>query len=107
MQGCSIYEKQNISLEEASKTYSKVKVLTEENKTHKYLYVINKNGKYYGIKKVNNKRTEILLQKENFKSISQKDKSKSNTITAVLLGGIVLIVAIVGISNIDIVDTTN
>ena len=47
MQGCSVYEKQNISLEEASKTYSKVKVLTEENKTYKYLYVINKNAKYF------------------------------------------------------------
>ena len=106
-QGCTVYKKQNISLKEAANTNSKVKVITEENKTQKYLYIINKNGEYYGIKKINNKRTEAPLQQENLKGIRIKDKSTSNIYTAVLLGGITLIVAIVGISNIDIVDTTN
>ena len=99
LQGCTVYKKQNISLEQAVATKNRVKLVTKENEKQKHLYVTTNNGEYYGTKKVNNEIIIIPLQEENIKNIRTVDKAASTIATLltfsvgtlVFLGGVALI----------------
>ncbi len=92
LQGCTVYKKQNISLEQAAAIKDKVKLVTKENEKQKYLYVTTINQEYYGIKKVNSELTKIPLQEENLEIVRTEDKVAS-TFTSLLAfaGGLIRI----------------
>lgn len=100
-QGCTVYKKQTITLEEAASTNDKVKLVTKANETQKYLYITNVNREFYGIKKINNDLTKILLQQENLYSIRPIDKGGSH-IATVLIGLGIMGLVVVGIAGLSL-----
>ena len=100
LQGCTIYKKQNISLEEAVSLQGvvakkKVKVVTIDNETQIYRYVTAINDKYYGVKKEQDGLTQIPLQQENLKTVKIQDKGA--TIIVGVLSFIGILVVTVGV----------
>jgi len=91
LQGCTVYKKQNISLEQAVETKNKVKILTKENEKQKYDYVTTNNGEYYGTKKVNKELIKTPIQKENIKVIKTKNIASSIYVSILASAGGLLV----------------
>ena len=107
LQGCTVYHKQNNSLEQAVVTKDKVKLVTKENEKQKYVYVTQINEEYYGIKKVDGKPTKFLLQEENIDILRTEDKVGS-TVFSLLLGiAIIPAIFLIGSLSADEGDVTN
>ena len=100
LQGCTVYKKSNITLEDAYKSEIQVKVKTNDNKTLKYKRIEFEDGKYYGVnepyyrsnypehKKVESIKTHIKL--ENIEYIKIKDEKASRLATFAIPGVIVI-----------------
>ena len=84
-QGCTVYNTQNLSLEQAAATKDKAKIVTKQNETLKYLYITKIDDKFYGVKMVNNQLIKIPVEENNLDIIRLKDKRASNT-ASILLG---------------------
>ena len=100
LQGCTIYKQQNITLESAAIQGAKVKVVTKDNKTQKYLYITSINDEYYGVIKGKDGLLKIPLQQENIKNINIKNKAASLAVNILASFGIlsavtILVVAII------------
>lgn len=93
LQGCTVYKTQNVTLQQAAETKDKVKILTKDGETQKYLYVTPIKEEYYGIKKVDGKPTKFLLQEENIEILRTENKAASFGYTMLL--GIPTIVAVI------------
>ena len=50
LQGCRVYQKDSVTIDQAIKKQKRVKIKTVDNKTLKYKKLIYESGKYYGIK---------------------------------------------------------
>lgn len=100
LQGCTIYKQQNITLESAAIQGAKVKVVTKDNKTQKYLYITSVNDEYFGVIKGKDGLLKIPLQQENIKNINIKNKAASLAVNILASFGIlsavtILVVAII------------
>ena len=96
LQCCTVYKSYNANLDEAYKSQSKVKVLTTDNQTLKFMRIDFIDGKYYGISKTSQKLEDIPLDKNNIKSIKVKNK----TVSAILNVGVFTGTAILGVAGI-------
>ena len=85
LQGCTVYKIQS-SLDEAVVTKDKVKLVTKQNETQKYLYITTFNDEFYGVKMVNNQLTKTPVQKENIEIIRTKDKGTSTLLSLLVVG---------------------
>ena len=81
LQGCTVYKKQNISLEQAVATKGKVKLVTKTNDRHKFKYITNVNGEYYGIDKRKGEVIKYPLHEKDINTIRPKSKGQSIAIT--------------------------
>lgn len=97
-QGCTAYKSANVTLEDACKSQTKVKIKTNDNQTLKYLNITQIHQEYFGVKKVNGDLTNIPIQKDDIESVRIKDKTMS-AIGGVLtgLGALVVAVGIAGL----------
>ena len=92
-QGCTVYKSASVTLDEASKSNTKVRITTNDNQTIKYLNITKINQEYFGIKKVNGDLTKIPIQKEDIEIVRIKNKPMSTIVGAlVFLGGFIVVV---------------
>ena len=93
-QGCvTVYKSANVTLEEAVRADTKVRITTNDNQTMKYLNITKINQEYFGIKKVHRDLTKIPIQKEDIEIVRIKNKHMSTIVGAlVFLGGFVVVV---------------
>ena len=93
-QSCvTVYKSSNVTLEEAVKADTKVKITTNDNKTLKYLNITKINQEYFGIKKINGDLIKIPIQIENIEMVRLKNKPISMIIGGLIyLGGFIVIV---------------
>jgi hypothetical protein len=83
VQGCTVYKKQNVTMQEAAKHHIKTKVKTvNENLVFKYITYENDN--YYGVKKSKGELDKIRLDEEFIKGIYLKNKPLSIFLTIIL-----------------------
>ena len=97
LQGCTVYKSASITLEEAAKSRSNVKITTNGNHIYEFSRVKFEEGEYYGYRKGSNKsgKYKIHLAKQNIKNAQLKDYRKSKTRTTISYG--VLGAAVVGV----------
>ena len=97
-QGCTVYRSANITLEEAAKKRTDVKITTHDNHVYTFSKVKFEEGEYYGYRNVslkNNGKYKVHVIEENVAKIQLKDGNKSNTMTNISYG--VLGAAVLGI----------
>jgi hypothetical protein len=80
-QGCTVYRSANVSLEEAVRSKAKVKVLTDDNRTLKFIAIDNDNGRYYGINKDKGIIVQSSLHEDNISKIQLKNKELSSMLS--------------------------
>lgn len=93
-QGCvTVYKSANVTLEEAVRADTKVRITTNDNQTMKYLNITKINQEYFGIKKVHGDLTKIPIQKEDIEIVRIKNKPMSTIVGALIfLGGFIVVV---------------
>jgi hypothetical protein len=93
-QGCvTVYKSGNVTLEEAVKADTKVRITTNDNQTIKYLNITKINQEYFGIKKVNSDLTKIPIQNKDIEKVRIKNKPMSTVVGALIyLGGFIVVV---------------
>jgi uncharacterized protein YceK len=93
-QGCvTVYKSANVSLEEAVRADTKVRITTNDNQTIKYLNITKINQEYFGIKKVNGDLTKMPIHKEDIEIVRVKNKPMSTVVGALIyIGGFVVVV---------------
>jgi len=93
-QSCVVYKSQNFTLEDASKTVAKVKLVTDNNQTLKYKRVGITNGVYYGVTKENGLINMVEIQENKIKSVKLQDKTLSTALTigipVLIIGGFII-----------------
>ena len=95
LQGCTVYRSANVTLEEASRAETVVRVTTNENKKIKYDRIGFENDHYYGLNYKTGDDLKVRLDENNINKIQVKDKTGSVLLS---LSPIVIIGAIVGIA---------
>jgi hypothetical protein len=97
-QGCvTVYKSGNVTLEEAVKSDTKVRITTNDNKTIKYLNITKINQEYFGIKKVHGDLTKIPIQNENIEMIRVKNKPMSAVVGVLIYFGGIIVVVVTGV----------
>lgn len=86
LQGCSVYQKTSVTLDDAVKSNSKVRIEGNNNKRLDLKNVEQKDGAYYGFKN-NGATTPVVLDEKEIKSVHLIDKSKSDLGTILAIGG--------------------
>jgi len=88
--GCTVYKSANVTLEEASRAESVVRVKTNENKSHKYDRVGFENDYYYGLNYKTGDDLKVRLDENRINKVQVKDRTASTVLTvgsvAILLG---------------------
>ena len=98
LQGCvTVYKSANVTLEEAVRADTKVRITTNDNKTIKYLNITKINQEYFGIKKVNGDLTKIPIQNENIEMVRIKDKPLSAVVGLLTFTGGLIVVVVTGV----------
>ena len=94
IQNCTIYKSANVSLDNASKSNSKVKITKTTGEKEKYSRVeISNNGEFYGEKKrLFRTSDKILLEKESIQKVQISNKVVTTAVN--LMGGLVATMAI-------------
>jgi len=102
-QGCTVYKSNSVSINEAVKADTKVRVVKKNGEKKKYIRVVEPNdGYFYGVKKVNGLVKHIPLKKEDIAKINLKDQkvSKLWTIaTPLIIIGIAIGVFAIALDN--------
>ena len=93
LQGCTVYKTASVTLDEASKSNTKVRVKTFNNKSLKFDRIEVVNNKIHGINNVEMSITPI--EKDNIEKIQLKDKTMSTILSIAI--PVVVIVGILGI----------
>ncbi len=75
--GCTVYKSMPVSLEQAVKNETKVKVKTKSGKKLKFKRIEIEKGNYYGVKYFQGKMEKIYLEPKFIDSINEKDKTLS------------------------------
>ncbi|MCG2609933.1 hypothetical protein LZZ90_00255 [Flavobacterium sp. SM15] len=109
-QSCKAYHSVPVSLEEASKANTLVKITTLNNKKIIFKRVEKNNDIYYGLQNTNKGVTRIQLNEATIEKVRVLNKRKSNTLTiiclsatAVTIVGLILIINTLNdIGNIDL-----
>lgn len=88
-QGCTVYKKTNVSMQDAATEHVKTKVKTI-NGNLIFKYIIFENDNYYGIKKSKGEIEKTRLVKESIGSIHLKNKAMSTVLTVALPIGVLV-----------------
>lgn len=81
LQSCQVYDKGSVSLEEASQTELRARVITTEEAKTKYRQIILEDQQYFGLKKVNGNLVKFPLTEEDITSLRLQNKKKSTWAT--------------------------
>ena len=75
LQGCTVYKSSSVTLEEASKSETKVIVKENNSKAIKFDRIEVVDGKYVGVKKFKGDIIKMVLDEDNIIRISIKNKT--------------------------------
>ena len=81
LQGCTVYKRTPVTLTEAVKANTKVKIKTLDNKTLKYRHIGFQNDKYLGYIKHGKELLRISIKEDMIKKIQLKDNTMSSILT--------------------------
>lgn len=95
LQGCTVYQSATVSLKEASKSNTKVKVVTLDKKTMKFTRISLEDNIFYGTKLNGDEISKTPINETDLKKVHLKDKSKSTLLS--IGGGVIIIVGILGL----------
>ena len=105
-QGCTVYKSAPVTLDEALKSSTKVRVKTFDNQTLKFYRMKVLNNKIFGIKINNGERSKTLIEKDNIEKIQLKDKTTSTILSivtpVVVIAGILVIIVANSLNNMSI-----
>jgi len=94
LQNCVVYKSQDFTIEDASKTNAKVKLVNDNIETLKFKRVGITNGSYYGITKENGLINKIEIDTTKIKTIKIQDKTLSTVINVsipvIVIGGFII-----------------
>ena len=80
LQGCTVFRSASVSLEEAVRSETEVKVETYDNRTLKFDRIGNDGSGYYGEQKVKGVNQQIPLEENEVNVIRLKNKVVTNVI---------------------------
>lgn len=105
-QGCTVYKSASVTLDEASKSNTKVRVKTFDNQSLKFDRIEVTNNKINGVKINNGERSKTLIEKDNIEKIQLKDKTTSTILSivtpVVVIDGILVIIVANSLNNMSI-----
>ncbi len=90
LQSCQVYNKTSVSLEEASQTELRAKVISKDEEKLKYKRILSENQEYFGLKKKNGNWVKFPLEEQNIEELLLQDKKKSTWGNILLFIGIPL-----------------
>ncbi|GAA4943649.1 hypothetical protein GCM10023314_15820 [Algibacter agarivorans] len=90
LQSCTVYKTPSVTLDEASKSNSKVRVKTIDNQSLKFDRIQVADNKVYGSSIINREMIITTIEKDNIEKIQLKDKTTSTILTIVSLAGVTL-----------------
>ena len=97
IQGCSVYKSTTVTLDQAYKSQTKVKVLTTDDETLMFKRIDFIDGKYYGVSEKVSQLEDRLIDESSINSIRILDKTTSIIlnigIPIIIVGGILWIAA--------------
>ncbi len=93
-QGCSVYHKGTITLDEAVQEQKKVKISGTNNQIMHFKKIVLKDGKYYGVKKLNDNRKDVRLFDEYIKNIKSKNETMSIILTVLAVTGPIWVIGL-------------
>ena len=103
LQGCVIYKKKPVTIDEAVKANTKVRIKTNDNQTLKFKKVEVENGIYYGLMNFKNKRIKTIISKEKVDKIQLQNEEGCILLSPTALSvGVVLIFLGIAALNIEI-----
>jgi hypothetical protein len=105
-QGCTVYKSASVTLDEASKSNTKVRVKTFDNQSLKFDRIEVTNNKINGVKINNGERSKTLIEKDNIEKIQLKDETTSTILSivtpVVVIAGILVIIVANSLNNMSI-----
>ncbi len=90
LQSCTVYKTPSVTLDEASKSNSEVRVKTIDNQSLKFDRIQVTDNKVYGSSIINREMIITTIEKDNIEKIQLKDKTTSTILTIVSLAGVTL-----------------
>ena len=84
LQGCTVYKSTTVTLDEASKSQTKAKVVTTDNETLWFKRIDLIDGKYIGVRNKVSKLEDMVLDKNNINSIKVQNKTVSTILNVVI-----------------------
>ena len=94
--GCTIYKRSGVTLEEAHTANKRTRVETSSGELLKFNYIEYENGTYYGVKNSNGRITKVALNKDYINKVEVKSNGLS--IIGTLIIPLTLIVVVVGLT---------
>ena len=100
MQGCSTY-KTPVTLQQAAQQEKAVKIVTIDDDTYKYKYIVYEDGQFYGIKDNPGEAVKFPINSEEVTDVLIKGKTMPDWVLYVLIGVLAVgtILAIVVLPN--------
>ena len=106
LQSCTVYKSTPVTLSEAVKADTRVKIENRNGEKLKYFRIVQGNdGKYYGDQIINKMHNNILINEDEIEKIQIKDKSTSTIITIAIpiaIIGIAIGAVALSVQNIDL-----
>ena len=95
LQGCTVYKSANVSLEEAVRSDTQVRIKTNDNQTLKFKNVEAENGIYYGNMYKKSTWVKTAINEDSIAIVQVKDKTLSTVLSIaiplVIIGGILVV----------------
>ncbi len=97
LQSCGVvyYQGTNVSLEQATKQDSKVKVKTITNEIYEFRRIVFEDGKFYGVQKKGSEMVNIPLEVNELSKVRLQDKTMSTVLSIVI--PVVMIGVLIGL----------
>ena len=84
LQGCTVYKSANVTLDEAVRADTKVRIKTNDNETLKFKNIEVENGNYYGLVNFKNAWVRTQINEDNIHKVQLKDKTVSIILNIVI-----------------------
>lgn len=79
-QGCTVYKSGYVTLDEAVRSETVVKVYTN-NKTQKFKRIEIENGRYFGVRNIYGKMVKLQIDKSMVEKVQLRDKTLSTALS--------------------------
>ncbi len=105
LQGCVVYHKTPVNLEQAANAKQKTKINTIADETVKFKSIEYEDGQFFGLKKENGKIVKVPLDTNEVYKLYLQNKNKSTWATVLLIATPIVafgILAIIAVQNMSL-----